>query len=256
MVPGQALHCGRLLHRVLSSAAQPVVSPADVPRGGSWPGRASSQTSSRTTPCCCSTTLVGIHHQKIELRAHRQVLLQYAALEDAEALVRIARQPQVHARFEILQLRPAIQNALERHFQVGLEEEGQVGQGGEIVDAAHPFRRAAAHHVAREGGEDVAVAQHDIAGPQQRHQVPFVAIREIRRMDEAEGGRRQQLALLALAGGGFDQLGGIPFAEIDLQLLEFEPAFEEVDLRGFPRAIQAFHRDEAARETKFGECFH
>ena len=72
--------------------------------------------------------------------------------------MRIGRQAQVHARLEVLQLRPAIQNALERDFQVCLEEKGQVRQGREAVDAPHPLRRAAAHHVAPEGGEDVAVA--------------------------------------------------------------------------------------------------
>ena len=151
---------------------------------------------------------------------------------------------------------PAVQDALERHFQVGLEEEGEVGQRGEVVDAAHPFGRAAADHVAGKGGEDVAVAQDDVAGAQQRHQVPFVAVGEIGGVNEAEGGRREQLALLALAGGGFDQLGGIPLAEIDLQLLQFEPALQQINLGGFPRAIQAFHRDEAAGETEFGKRFH
>ena len=121
---------------------------------------------------------------------------------------------------------------------------------------AHPFRRAAAHDVAREGGEDVAVAQHEVAGAQQRHQLPLVAVGEIRRVNEAEGGGREQFALLAFAGGGLDELGGIPFAEIDFQALHFEPAFEQINLRGLARAIQALDRDQPAGKIQFGERFH
>ena len=151
---------------------------------------------------------------------------------------------------------PAIEDALERDLQVGLEEEGQVGQRGEVVEAPHPFGRAAADDVAGEGGEDVAVAQDDVAGAQQRHQVALVAVGKVGGVDEAEGGGREQLALLALAGGGLDQLGGVPLAEIDFELLQFEPALEQVDLGGFPRAVQAFHGDQAAREIEFGKRFH
>jgi len=45
--------------------------------------------------------LVGVNHGKIKLRAHAQILLEDAALEDAEALVGIGGQSQIHARLEI-----------------------------------------------------------------------------------------------------------------------------------------------------------
>src|SRR5262249_22075548 len=48
----------------------------------------------------------------------------------------------------------------------------------------------------------------------------------------------------------------VPFTEIDLQILEFEPAFEQVNLCGFSGTIQAFHCDQAARKPKFGKCLH
>ena len=124
---------------------------------------------------------------------------------------------------------------------------------GKIINAAHPFRRAAADGVAGEGGENVTVAQHDVTGAQQRDQLPFVTVGEIRRVNEAEGGGREQFALFSLAGGVLDQLGGIPFAEKDLEALQFQPAFEQINLGGFARAIQPFDRDQPAREIQFGK---
>ena len=70
------------------------------------------------------------------------------------------------------------------------------------------------------------------------------AIGEIRRMDEAECRRREQFPLFALASGGFYQLGGIPFAKVDLDALGLEPALEQINLRGFARPIKAFNGDE------------
>src|SRR5262249_1260514 len=103
-----------------------------------------------------------------------------APLENTEAFVRIGGEAQIHARLEILQLRPAIQNAVEGHFEVGFEKEGYIRQRGEIVNAAHPLRRATAHHVARVGGKDVAIAEHKVAGTEQRHEMALVAISKVR----------------------------------------------------------------------------
>src|SRR5208282_701518 len=190
--------------------------------------------------------LVGVHDQEIELGAHGEVLLEDAPLKDAEAFIGVGGEAQVHARLEVLELWPAFEDALEGDFEVGLEEEGQVGQGGEAVDAPDPLGRAAARHIAPEGGKDVAVAQDEVTGAQQRHQVTFVAVGEVRGVDEAEGGGGQQFSFLALARGGFDELGRVPLAEIDFEVLQLQPTLEEVDLGGFSRAIQAFHGDQPA----------
>jgi hypothetical protein len=156
----------------------------------------------------------------------------------------IGRQPQIHARLEKFQLGAAFENPVQRHLQIRLEKHREVRLRGEAVNAAHPFRRAAARHVARERGENVAVAQHDVARAQQRQQMALVAVGKIRRMNQAERRRREQFALFALARGGFDQFGGIPFAEIDLDALGLQPAFEQVNLRGLARTIEAFDGDE------------
>src|SRR5262249_12481490 len=102
--------------------------------------------------------LVGVNHTEIELRAHRQVLLENAPLKDAKALVLVGGQPQIHARFKEFQLRPPIQDAVQRHFQISLEEERQVGQRGEIVNAAYPRRRAPAHDIAPKSRKDIPIA--------------------------------------------------------------------------------------------------
>src|SRR5213078_225398 len=111
--------------------------------------------------------LVRVHDQEFELGAHRQVLLQDASLKDAETLVRISGQSQIHSRFKIFQLRPPVEDALQRNFQIGLEEKGHVWQRGKVINATHPFRRTSPDNVTGEGSEDIAIAEHDVAGAQQ-----------------------------------------------------------------------------------------
>src|SRR5215510_14829474 len=79
----------------------------------------------------------------------------------------------------------------------------------------------------------------------------LVAVSKIGRVNEAESSRRKQLALFALAGGGFDQLGGIPFTEINLEPFALQPALEQVDLRGLARAIEPLNGDQPAWEIQF-----
>src|SRR5437016_1098365 len=84
----------------------------------------------------------------------------------------------------------------------------------------------------------------------------LIAVGEVGGVNETESGGSEQFPFLAFAGGGFDQYRGIPLAEIDFQALQLEPAFEQINLGGFARAIQAFDGDKAAREVEFGERFH
>ena len=198
---------------------------------------------------------VGVHHDEIEFVAHRDVLLQNASLKNAETFIRIGRKPQIHARLEKFQFRTAFENPVQRNFQVRFEKQREVGLRGETVNAANPFRRAAARHVARERRESIAVAQHDVTGAQQRQQMAFVAVGKIRRVDQAERRRREQFAFFAFARGGFDQLGRIPFAEIDFDALGFEPAFEQINLRGLARTVESFDGDEPSRENSVPQKF-
>ena len=136
---------------------------------------------------------------------------------------------------------------------MGFEEEGDVGQDREIVHFADPFRGATADDIAGEGGEDVAVAQHEVAGLEQGEQLALVAIGEIGGVNEAEGGRGQEIHLLALAGGAFHQFGGIPLGKEHLELLHLHPAFEQIDLRGLAGTIESFDSDQSPGQSQFGD---
>jgi len=149
--------------------------------------------------------------------------------------------------------RSVVEDAGEGDFEAGLEEEGEVGEGGEAVDATDPFLGATSDDIAGEGGEDEAVAEDDVTGLEEGNELAFVAVGEVGGVDEAEGGGGEEILFLALAGGGFDQGGGVPLAEEDLEALQFEPAFEEIDLGRLAGAVEAFDGDEAAGITLFGE---
>src|SRR4030095_4736773 len=99
-------------------------------------------------------------------------------------------------------------------------------------------------------------AQHKIARAQQRDEMPLVTVGKIGGVNKTEGRRCQQFLLLAFAGGGLDEIRRIPFAEKNLQSLHLEPAFQQINLRGLPRTIQALDGNEAARIFEFGEGFY
>ena len=86
--------------------------------------------------------------------------------------------------------------------------------------------------------------------------MPLVAVGEVRRVDQAERRGGQQLAFLAFARGGFHQFRGVPLAEVHFQPLRLQPALQQVNLRGFPRAIQALDRNQPAGEIEFGKGLH
>jgi len=95
-------------------------------------------------------------------------------------------------------MRAAIENALEGGFERGFEKEHEIGQGGEIVNAADPLRRATAHGVAGKGGEEIAVAEDKVSGAKQRGELAFVAIGKVRGMDQTEGGGERSSRFLPL----------------------------------------------------------
>ena len=52
--------------------------------------------------------------------------------------------------------------------------------------------------------------------------------------------------MFAAAGGGFYEGRGVPFGEVETVAADFEPAFEEIELRAFAGAVGAFDDDEGA----------
>src|SRR5688572_14818321 len=114
---------------------------------------------------------------------------------------------QIHPRFEILQLRTSIQYALQRHFELRLEEERYVRMQREVVDAAHPFRRTTPHDIPCECGKNVSIAKHDVARAQQGNELPLVAVSKVGGMNQTEGRWREQFAFFAFAGCALHQCG-------------------------------------------------
>src|SRR4051794_29136700 len=172
--------------------------------------------------------LVGVHDREPELGTHGQVLLEDPALENPKALVRVRRNAQIHARLKIFQCGAALQDSLQGNLQIRLKEKGDVRKRGEIVNSADPLRGAAPRGVPREGRKYIAIAEDDITGAKQRNELPFVAICEISGVDQAESGGGEQFAFFALAGGGLDQIRGVPFTEKNLQALHLQPASQQV----------------------------
>ena len=95
---------------------------------------------------------------------------------------------------------------------------------GEVVHPAHPTCRASANDVTRERCEDISIAQHQIACAQQRDQLPFVAVAEIRGVNQAERRRCQQFAFFSFAGRGLDQFARVPFREENARPFHLQPA--------------------------------
>ena len=135
----------------------------------------------------------------------------------------------------------------ERHAEV----KGDVGMDREAVELLHPIAIHAAHGVAGQRGENVAVGQHEVAGAEQRQDLPFVAVGEVRGVDERKRRRREELAFLAFGRGFLDEDGRIPLREKDAIAFQFEPALHEIDLGGFPRAIQALDSDQFSGVVAF-----
>jgi len=86
--------------------------------------------------------------------------------------------------------------------------------------------------------------------------MPLVAVGEVRGVDEAEGRWREQFALFALARGRFHQFRRVPLAEIDLDALGFQPALEQINLRGLARPVEALDGDQSSRKIQFGKSLH
>src|SRR6185436_14664096 len=126
-----------------------------------------------------------------EFTYHRFVLVDNAPLEEAEALLHVAAEVQIHARFVILESVAAAQYPAEGDVQRNAEVERQGRTDGEAIEVPHPAPAHAAGYVAREGRKSVTVGADDASSPERRQDLAFGAVREIRGMDQAEGGRRE-----------------------------------------------------------------
>src|SRR5687768_5727352 len=155
----------------------------------------------------------GVDHGEPELGGQCIVLLLDAALENSKALVDVTREIEVHSGLEPLELWPALEDAVERDLERKAEVQGEIRLAGKPVRVAQPGRVAPPYSIPGERRVNVAITEYDIPRSQHGQNLALVAVGEIGCMNEAERRRRQQLALLGLAGRALHQLTGIPFRE-------------------------------------------
>src|SRR4029079_8518576 len=103
--------------------------------------------------------------------SHSFILVQDAALKDAEALFHVAAETEIQARFVILDGVAAAENAAEGDVERHPKIEAEVRAQREAIEIAHPVAMHAARNVAGEGGVGVAVGAYDRAGFHQRENV-------------------------------------------------------------------------------------
>src|ERR1700730_5539731 len=191
--------------------------------------------------------MAGVDDAEAELLGEVIVDLQHPPLEEAEAFNQVGRQSKVHPSLVILKFGPPGQQALERDVDRYAEEEGQVGARSEAIDPTNPVGMHAAGDVARKGGVDVTVRQHNHPSPQRRQNLIDKAVGKVDRVQQAEGTRREQVASLAAAHRVAYQPRGIPFREMHRVAARAQPALQQFQLSGFPRAIDSLDRNQPAR---------
>ena len=69
------------------------------------------------------------------------------------------------------------------------------------IKVAHPFRDSYPGHIPRKSRINVAVAKHDGAGFQQRHDIPLSAVRKVGGVDQAKTWRESAAFFLAPLSG-------------------------------------------------------
>src|SRR5262249_37923325 len=99
-----------------------------------------------------------------------------------------------------------------------------------------------------ERSENVSVSKNNVAGVQERENLPFVAIGEVCAMDQRERRRRQQLAFLPLSCRLSNDCRRVPLGEEHFVAVQFEPPFEQVNLRGFPGTVQSLDGDKLSSD--------
>src|SRR5579883_1689170 len=105
-----------------------------------------------------------IHHRQSPFVDHRLVLVHDTLLKELEALMRIMAEPEVHARFIILEFAATGENAAQRNIQRDAEVEGHRWFDRKLIELAHPLAINATSSVTGKRCIDVAVRQDDSSG--------------------------------------------------------------------------------------------
>ena len=134
---------------------------------------------------------------------------------------------------------------LRRHREV----DHQVGPQQRRVGVQQPVEIEAARGVAGQRGEQIAIGEHGLAGPQRRQDRGFDAVPEIHRVKQRIFFGRQRADLLAHLEQRLDERRRGPARRDDLVVAALEPALEQLALRGLARSRRAPRTRSAARAT-------
>ena len=126
------------------------------------------------------------------------------------------------------------------------EIESDVGNGSEAIKIAKPTMGAAAGGVAGEGGIDIAIGEDEVVALEQGHDLALAAVGEIGGVQKRESGGSEEALLFAATRGGLNEGRRVPLGEMETVAADFEPAFEEIELGAFARAVSTFDDDESA----------
>ena len=199
-----------------------------------------------------------VHEDEVVPLDHAVVVLHDHALEHPEALRPADGKVPVHAGFVVLEPGPADEDAPHGHVERRAEVEGYVRHRGEGEQVPEPHLGAAARGVPGEGRVDVAVGEDKIPAVEKRHDLPLAAVGEVRRVEEREGGGREEALLLSALGRGLDERRGVPLGEMEPVPADLEPPPEQVELRALSGPVDALDDDEGAgvrfRTGLVGKC--
>jgi len=138
-------------------------------------------------------------------------------------------------------------DAIDGHVERSAKIKSDVRDGRKAVQVSQPALRAVARNIARERCVNVPVGQDEVSAVEQREDLALAAVGKIGGVQERKRGGRKQTALLPAPGCRFHKWRRIPLREMQAIAADFEPAFEQVELRALPGAVYAFNHNERAR---------
>src|ERR1041385_8177777 len=181
-----------------------------------------------------------------KLRDHAIVFFENPALKDLETLFGIVGPAEVHTGFVVLQIRSAGNDAIDRNVEWRSEKESHRRFDGKRVDISDPRAIAAAHHVARERGVDVAIGEHDCAGFERRNDVALGAIGKVGSVQPRAARGGEQGTLLGAFCRILDERRRVPLREKDRIAFGLQPLIKECELSRLTAAVSAFDDKEFA----------
>ncbi len=177
---------------------------------------------------------------------HRFELFLDLTLVFDEAGVHVRRAMHVHPGFPIVQHRMFSQISLNENFRTHCQIEHGVGHKGNAVHIANPGGLDAADDRPRHECIDVSVCQNDETRAQSGHNSVFELVCEVRRVEQAQRSRPENISAHRLLEFAADEHGSLQ-TDVHRRIAEpFKPIAEHIDLRRASRSIRPFDDNKLA----------